>query len=1063
MIELRRFDDHDNRETMRSLLWTLLLVLQACIVHAIHQSDVGVVDWYKQLVGVPLVASSSTAPAFRRVEGKEIILTATTSNVLAALSPEDGHVAWRYVFDSEDRIAGYYAHNDVVATLSGPGGAILRTFDIQTGVMVLEKQLHPPQQGHLAEPHFFGKHVAFGGDNSTDIYVLANGHTFYRMDRNTGEIHWQFAMPDASSLIIHTKVVLTPSTLYLVGIAKSTESYTLHVTSLVPETGQLITSANVPSSIRDPIVDSYVLSNGISENNRIVWLEQGSLKHVSLVPKLNAKPVAVKNAEFDLLVDIGLTENGHIIAVKKDGTGRIVKLVEDGVKSVHGFKDDTPEEHRVSPVYTGSIDETGRAHIARIYWSHAVKQLALEIYYGTQEVTLGHFSFDTLNNGILSYAALNVNIKHTSDDTGASLIGIQPQLLISTYTGNIQLIENGQPKWNRDEALTTSVVSGFVELPPPKAVVGDHEGETFVGRVARHLGDLQKLPAYMIHFSQRFFTSPSNIPLPPKLDIKPGEQVALVRDEFGFRQIIVVATMFGKVYGLDSASGEVVWTRLLGLGWAAQVGGRVIPVKMFVFNGEGVGLSGKGKMSDVVIVAQRRADNSLVDTVVFHIDAATGEDATGKIARDEVLEGIDIVQGPIVETYLLQHEGKKVVMFLDEFLQVYSYPDTPEAYSALQSISSSVYFPLRTNVDTAASQNQPGQLKRRKLIGHQIAMNDNLSKDRLVAYPVWTLSMPDNEDVVGLVSPQQNQQVASFGKVLANRTTLYKYLNPHMSVVLTAQAPMPPGASASADGEEVKEKGTSGGCGVYVVDTVKGSILYRTMLPLPGAGMKCDVKAILTENWLVYHYYDPEEAAVEEARGWRMVSVEMYEGGVDEKTKSSETSSFADSTSRVKVFEDSFVFTQGVTAMAMTKTKFGISTKDLIVATTSNKIQSYPRRILDPRRPRTKPSNAELEEGLSQYDPVLGDNPKYVLSHAYDVAHTQRITTAPSLLESTSLVLTEGLDMFLTRTQPSGTFDLLSEGFNKKQLVWTVVGLSVAILVVRPIVREKRLNGKWFF
>ena len=98
-------------------------------MHAIYQSDVGVVDWYKQLVGVPLVASSSTAPAFRRVEGKEIILTATTSNVLAALSPEDGHVgefvsypmtlahvcllsAWRYVFDSEDRIAGYYAHND---------------------------------------------------------------------------------------------------------------------------------------------------------------------------------------------------------------------------------------------------------------------------------------------------------------------------------------------------------------------------------------------------------------------------------------------------------------------------------------------------------------------------------------------------------------------------------------------------------------------------------------------------------------------------------------------------------------------------------------------------------------------------------------------------------------------------------------------------------------------------------------------------------------------------------------------------------------------------------------
>lgn len=91
-----------------------------------------------------------------------------------------------------------------------------------------------------------------------------------------------------------------------------------------------------------------------------------------------------------------------------------------------------------------------------------------------------------------------------------------------------------------------------------------------------------------------------------------------VRDEFGFRQIIVVATMFGKVYGIDSATGEVVWTRLLGLGWAAEVGGRVIPVKLFVFNGEGVGGKGKGMRSDVVLVAQRRAENVSYIFLRFH-------------------------------------------------------------------------------------------------------------------------------------------------------------------------------------------------------------------------------------------------------------------------------------------------------------------------------------------------------------------------------------------------------------------------------------------------------------
>jgi hypothetical protein len=68
--------------------------------------------------------------------------------------------------------------------------------------------------------------------------------------------------------------------------------------------------------------------------------------------------------------------------------------------------------------------------------------------------------------------------------------------------------------------------------------------------------------------------------------------------------------MFGKIYGLDSSTGEVVWSRLLGLGWAAQVGGRVIPVKMFVFGGDGVGVgASEGIRNDVVIVAQRQADN----------------------------------------------------------------------------------------------------------------------------------------------------------------------------------------------------------------------------------------------------------------------------------------------------------------------------------------------------------------------------------------------------------------------------------------------------------------------
>jgi hypothetical protein len=182
-----------------------------------------------------------------------------------------------------------------------------------------------------------------------------------------------------------------------------------------------------------------------------------------------------------------------------------------------------------------------------------------------------------------------------------------------------------------------------------------------------------------------------------------------------------------------------------------------------------------------------------------------------------------------------------------------------------------LYFPLRTNTEQSSS------LKQQRLVGYQISMNDELSRDRLVAHPVWSLTLRDGENVVGLVSPQKGP-VASYGKVMANRTTLYKYLNPHMNVVLTVG-----GRPVSVDANMTTPTVESFACGVYVVDGVKGSILYQASLPSPGPGLKCNVKATLTENWLVYHYYDPEEAAVEEARGWRLVSVEFYEGEIDEK------------------------------------------------------------------------------------------------------------------------------------------------------------------------------------
>jgi hypothetical protein len=131
-------------------------------------------------------------------------------------------------------------------------------------------------------------------------------------------------------------------------------------------------------------------------------------------------------------------------------------------------------------------------------------------------------------------------------------------------------------------------------------------------------------------------------------------------------------------------------------------------------------------------------------------------------------------------------------------------------------------------------------------------------------FSAWSLSVPESEDIQSIVRPPKGP-VASLGKVLGNRTTLYKYLNPHLFAVTTVP------------------KNPSGSCSVYLVDGVKGSILYHVSLTSKGP---CSLNAVLVENWLVYSYYDAEYAGVGQTKGYRVVSVEIYEGStVDDKIR----------------------------------------------------------------------------------------------------------------------------------------------------------------------------------
>jgi hypothetical protein len=73
---------------------------------------------------------------------------------------------------------------------------------------------------------------------------------------------------------------------------------------------------------------------------RVVWLETGAIRSVSLVPYLTQKPASVKGS-YSKIIDIGLQDKGHFIALNTDDTGRVLSLdaSKAGLKVIWEFED----------------------------------------------------------------------------------------------------------------------------------------------------------------------------------------------------------------------------------------------------------------------------------------------------------------------------------------------------------------------------------------------------------------------------------------------------------------------------------------------------------------------------------------------------------------------------------------------------------------------------------------------------------------------------------------------------------------------------------------------------
>ncbi|KDN38529.1 hypothetical protein RSAG8_09418, partial [Rhizoctonia solani AG-8 WAC10335] len=632
---------------MRSRTSAFLWLWALRYVSALEESEAGVIDWHKELVGVPLTDSPKSLPAFIRSDPtsptkKTGMAVATKSNVLAVLNPgSTGNIVWRRQFDqSEGRILQYKTHRDALASISGPGGSHVRLFESFTGNLLWERQLHPPSLGRLLEPANLGVDVAFWHDLSDiDAYVLTNGNSVGRLEGRSGKTVWSWNTDDIGTLL--SRVILSSSSIHAVGLSKA-DTYALTVATLDRKTGALLSQFQVPSHITRGMRDVFVLKTRDTKAPAVVWFEKqtGTLYSVVLDGQALSPTQASTKIKFAKVHDVQLEEHGLFVAETKDELPYVFGMHSTGLKQEWDFDDSAVSRSETPSLFSGSVDREGNPYIARVFWSLSTGLANIHTYaaHGSEGKgisTGATFPYNTAEHGVILHCAIDAFMPHS--------YSIQHRMLLTTPTGAVQLWQLQELQWTRDEALAEIKVAALVDLPERKIAeeiaVSEHRG--FAERLIFHLVAAQNLPQYIAQFTKRFATGSYS-------SLTSGTSSSLERDPFGFRKMLVVATSYGTLLGIDTAQGTVVWRKIIGVSSTGPAD--VTPFKLFVTKS-----ALEGPDPEVVLVAEKKLRAKKTKTsVVFHFEALTGRWVAGGPS------GVQVSGTEVAEAFLLPAESNVI-------------------------------------------------------------------------------------------------------------------------------------------------------------------------------------------------------------------------------------------------------------------------------------------------------------------------------------------------------------------------------------------------------------------
>ena len=592
--------------------------------------------------------------------------------------------------------------------------------------------------------------------------------------------------------------------------------------------------------------------------------------------------------------------------------------------------------------------------------------------------------------------------------------GLGYRAMVVTAADTVAMVGAAKLSWARDEALAHVTSAAFVDAPPLESAAPSAGAPSFAARLA-----LQRTAAaaFLGSVCDALFSI-----FKDAAALKEAKKLANAR-RYGFDKLAVLANAdAGRVFAVGMHTGATAWSALIPKNAAVSVVKRGDRPELGVFaRGAGVSYLDAHRGAPIGDAQPLPAADLLIPTRA--VDPASGRDAYLAAALEDdgaALEAVPAAAGPAIAASL---EAAPLHFHVVD-----------EARGALRCFMVAPGGSRAVELGAVVVAGGPGD-----------AILD-------VAY--------------GDAGP-----VSSKAHVLGDDALLLKYLNPHLAVVLSsspggAPAPLLDAKLRVADvaAEDQVEPPT---LYVTLVDVVKASVAHRVAVPHGGA----PAKAILNENWVIYSYWNHKAKRAE------LGSLSLHEGMIERfglspfKVPEQESTASAWSLPPPVALQRTFALPKPVTALGATATSRGIASKHVLLGVEPGQLSALDRRALDPRRPNLdendksraarKRVERELDEGLRPYAPFVPLAPRSVVTYDQQILKLNAIYATDAKLESTSLVLATGVDVFGCRHTPSGAFDLIADDFNYALLLLLLLGLSVGALLLRKAAQAKNLAIQW--